>query len=129
MELRKLQATDLFSMVKIINGVGVKKIIDAIDVKGITEAKKKIKADGSNKNAIYREVGLNAFMSAGNVILENIPLIEYDLYQFVGSVANMKKEEVATMDMGEFMDLLIEIVNKEEFKDFFKRALRFAKSV
>ena len=128
MELRKLQATDLFSMIKILNGIGAKQVIESIDVKGVMDARKKIKADGSNKTAVYREVGLNAIKSVGNVLLENLPLIEYDLYQFVGGIANMKKEEVATMDAGKFMDLLIEIVQKEEFKDFFNRALRLIKS-
>ena len=61
-------------------------------------------------------------MSVLGILLENLPLIEQDLYNFVGSVAGIKAKDVAKMDINKFVDLLIEIINKEEFKDFFKRA-------
>ena len=61
------------------------------------------------------------------VIFENLPSVENDLYSFVGSVAGIKAKDVATMDIGEFMDLVISIVQKDEFKDFFKRASKLIK--
>ena len=41
MNLRKLQATDLFAMVKILNKVGIKQIKNAINFDEINEVKKK----------------------------------------------------------------------------------------
>ena len=128
MELRKLQATDLFIIVKIINALGIKKIKESINIDEIKEARLKILEDGSNKNDVYKEIGTKVIMSVIDVVIENIPLIEQDLFKFMGNLANVKPEEIAKMDIGDFMDLLIAVIKKEEFKDFFGRALRLTKS-
>ena len=120
MELRKLQATDLFSMVKILNGVGLKNFKDAIDINKIKEMRKSMTDE--NADQIISEVGIDVIMSVLSIVLENLPSVETDLNNFVGSVANMKAKDVAKMDIGDYMDLLISIAKKEEFKDFFKRA-------
>ena len=125
MELRNLQATDLFSMVKILNGIGLKNIKDVIDTDKIKEMRKSINDD--NAEQVVSDIGMNVVMSVLSVILENLPSVETDLYNFIGSVANMKAKDVAKMDIGDFMDLLISIAKKEEFKDFFKRASKLIK--
>ena len=125
MELRRLQATDLFGMVKILNGIGLKKFKDVIDVNEIKEMRKSITDD--NAEQVVSDIGMNVVMSVLSVILENLPSVETDLYNFIGSIANMKAKDVAKMDIGDFMDLLISIAQKEEFKDFFKRASKLIK--
>ena len=125
MELRRLQATDLFGMVKILNGIGLKNFKDAIDTDKIKEMRKSINDD--NAEQVVSDIGMNVVMSVLSVILENLPSVETDLYNFIGSVANMKAKDVAKMDIGDFMDLLISIAQKEEFKDFFKRASKLIK--
>ena len=125
MELRRLQATDLFSMVKILNGIGLKNFKDVIDTDKIKEMRKSINDD--NAEQVVSDIGMNVVMSVLSVILENLPSVETDLYNFVGNVANMKAKDVAKMDIGDFMDLLISIAQKEEFKDFFKRASKLIK--
>ena len=124
-EMRKLQATDIFSVVKILNGIGLKNIKEAIDFEEINKIRKGMTEN--NAEAITSQVGLNVVMSIATVILENLPKIENDLYNFIGSVIGIKTKDVAKMDMGEFMDVLITIIKKEEFKDFFKRASKLIK--
>ena len=124
-EMRKLQATDLFSVVKILNGIGLKNIREAINIDEINDVRKGMTKD--NSEVITSQIGLNVVMSIATVILENLPKIENDLYNFIGSVIDMKPKDVAKMDMGEFMDVLITIIQKEEFKDFFKRASKLIK--
>ena len=125
MELRRLQATDLFGMVKILNGIGLKNFKDVIDTNKIKEMRKSINDD--NAEQVVSDIGMNVVMSVLSVILENLPSVETDLYNFIGSIANMKAKDVAKMDIGDFMDLLISIAKKEEFKDFFKRASKLIK--
>ena len=125
MELRRLQASDLFSMVRILNKVGFKNVKDAINIDEIKNLKSTITEE--NAKSVTSEIGINVVMSVVGVLLEHLPNIETDLYNFVGSVANMKANAVAKMDIGEFMDLLIEIGKKEEFKDFFNRASKLIK--
>ena len=124
-EMRKLQATDLFSVVKILNGIGLKNVREAINIEEINDVRKGMTK--GNEDVITSKIGLNVVMSLATVILENLPKIENDLYNFIGSVIDMKRKDVAQMDMGDFMDLLITIIQKEEFKDFFKRASKLIK--
>ena len=123
--MRNLQATDIFSVVKILNGIGLKNIKESIDFEEINKIRKVMTED--NADAVTSQVGVNVVMSIATVILENLPNVESDLYNFIGIVIDMKAKDVAKMDMGEFMDLLIAIIQKEEFKDFFKRASKLIK--
>ena len=123
--MRNLQATDIFSVVKILNGIGLKNIKESIDFEEINKIRKGMTED--NADAVTSQVGVNVVMSIATVILENLPNVESDLYNFIGSVIDMKAKDVAKMDMGEFMDILVSIIQKEEFKDFFKRASKLIK--
>ena len=123
--MRNLQATDIFSVVKILNGIGLKNVKEAIDFEEINKIRKGMTEE--NADVISSQVGLNVVMSLATVIIENLPKVENDLYKFIGSVIDVKAKDVAKMDMGEFMDVLITIIQKEEFKDFFKRASKLIK--
>lgn len=126
MELRNLQASDIFTMVKILNGIGLTKIKSAIDFEKIKELRKNM----TDKNAddIASQVGTDVILSVVSVIFENLPAIESDLYKFVGSLAGIKSTEVAKLDLNVFVDLIFDIFKKEEFVDFFKRASKLIKS-
>ena len=123
--MRNLQATDIFSVVKILNGIGLKNIKEAINLDEINNLRKGMTED--NADVITSQVGINVVMSIATIILENLPNVESDLYSFIGGVIDMKAKDVAKMDMGDFMDLLTTIIQKEEFKDFFKRASKLIK--
>ena len=55
LKLRKLQATDLFTMVKILNKVGIRQIKDAIDLNEINEVRKKL-AESGRKSPIKTSI-------------------------------------------------------------------------
>lgn len=120
MELRKLQASDLFSMVRIINGIGFKTIKDSINIDEINDLRKGMTEE--NTDEITSKVGVSVVMSVLGTVVENLPKVENDVYEFCGSMAGIKAKDVAKMEMGEFMDLLIAIFTMDGFKDFFSRA-------
>ena len=124
-EMRNLQASDIFSVVKILNGIGLNNVKEAINFDEINSLRKGLTED--NADVISSQVGVNVVISLATVILENLPKVETDLYNFIGSVIGVKAKDVAKMDMGEFMDLLIAIIQKDEFKDFFRRASKLIK--
>ena len=128
-EMRNLQASDIFSVVKILNGIGLNNVKEAINIEEINEIRKTMTEDNSEDNSekVYSQVGVKVVMSVATVILENLPKVENDLYTFVGSVIGVKAKDVAKMDMGDFMDVLISIIQKEEFKDFFSCASKLIK--
>ena len=124
-KMRNLQASDIFSVVKILNGIGLKNVKEAINIDEINNIRKGMTED--NVDVISSQVGVNVVISLATVILENLPKIETDLYNFIGSVIDVKAKDVAKMEMGEFTDVLITIIQKEEFKDFFNRASKLIK--
>ena len=125
MELRNLQASDIFSMVRIINGIGFKTIKDSINIDEINEIRKGMTDE--NSDVIASKVGTNVVMSILGTLIENLPKVENDVYEFAGSVAGMKAKDVAKMEAGDFIELLISIFTKDEFKDFFSRASKLIK--
>ena len=124
-KLRNLQASDLFGMVRILKGIGLSKIKSAIDFDKIKEARKNMTEENSAE--ITTQVGTEVILSVIEVIIENLPEVETEIYKFVGGVANMKPADVAKLDASDFVDLLLDIFKKEEFKDFFKRASKLIK--
>ena len=87
MELRKLQASDLFSMVRIINGIGFKTIKDSINIDEINDLRKGMTEE--NADAVTSQVGVSVVMSILGVVIENLPKVENDVYEFCGSVAGI----------------------------------------
>ena len=124
-KLRNLQASDLFGMVRILKGIGLSKIKSAIDFDKIKEARKNMTEENSAE--ITTQVGTEVILSVIEVIIENLPEVETEIYKFVGGVANMKPADVAKLDASDFVDLLLNIFKKEEFTDFFKRASKLIK--
>ena len=120
MELRKLQSSDLFRMVRIINGIGFNTIKDSINVDEINKLRKGMTDE--NADEVTSQVGVSVVMSILGVVIENLPKVENDVDEFCGSVAGIKPKDVAKMEMGEFMDLLVAIFKMDGFKDFFSRA-------
>lgn len=124
-ELRRLQASDLFSMVQIINKIGIDNIRNAINFDEIKNVKNNLTDE--NKDETFNKLGVDIVMSVLSLVMEKLPLIEKDLYRFMGSVANMKDKDVAKLGLSDFMALFIAIFTKEEFKDFFSQALSLIK--
>ena len=125
MELRNLQASDLFGMVRILKGIGLSKIKSAVDFDKIKEARKSMTDE--NADDIASQVGTDIVLSIVGLMFENLPDVESDVYKFIGGVANMKPADVAKLDINVFMDLILDIFKKEEFTDFFKRASKLIK--
>lgn len=123
--LRTLQASDLFMMVKIINKIGINNVKGAIDTEKIKNARKNMTEE--NRTEVMTDVGMEVTMSVMEVVLEKLPIIEDELYNFMGAVSGIKSKEVAKLSINDFMALFVAICKKEEFKDFFNQALQLIK--
>jgi cob(I)alamin adenosyltransferase len=112
-------------MVKILNKIGFNKVKDAIDIDEIKKARATLTTD--NNDEVISSLGTNIVMSVAGVLLENLPNIEKDLYELIGNLANMKPKDVAQMDIAQFMETIVAVLKKEEFKDFFREASKLIK--
>lgn len=114
-ELRTLSATDIFPMCNILSKIGIKEFRNCLQSE---EVKKMISGNKGKGNEFA--VGISVMFEVGNVILSNISKCENDLYNFLASVANVTVDDIKSLSMGEFVELIIEVVKKPEFADFFK---------
>lgn len=115
-ELRTLSATDIFPMCNILSKIGVREFKNCLQ----SEEVKKMFSGGKPTKGNEVAVGVTVMFEIGNVILSNISRCEADIYNFLASVANVTVDEIKSLSMGEFVELIFEVVKKPEFDDFFK---------
>lgn len=111
-ELRTLCAEDVFPMFKIISKIGIKEFkscFESEDVKAV------INGEQADLNA----VGLAVAVDIAGVIMANIPNAKEDIYLFLSQISNMSKDDIKELPISTFAEMIIDVVKKEEFKDFF----------
>lgn len=114
--MRKIVTSDIFTMVRIIRKIGLD------DIKSYIGAFSGMKLEKAEN---LREKGAEIFMDIICSALEKLPEIEADLCGFIGGICEKKAEEIESLPPAEFVDIIYEIVHKEEFGDFFTAVSRF----
>ena len=110
-EIRKLKADDIFPMFKLLSKVGIK------DLKTINPETLKAMNSGS---ADTTAVGFEIMMNLVEVLMENLPSCKTEIYSFLASLTGLSPEAISELDMATFAELVIAVVQKDDFKDFFK---------
>jgi len=110
-EVRPLMATDMGAICKIISAIGIRQFKDCFKVDDF-------------KNGNVEEIGFNVLMDIGGIIISNIPRAEDDIQAFVASVTGLKISDVKALPFADYGELIVQIVTKEDFKDFFKRVMK-----
>jgi len=124
---RKLNSTDLFPMIKLITQIGIDELTEVFEadtIKGIVESVTKKERAVEGQEII---VGVGVALKIVNKIMEHIPLCETEIYTLLSRVSGMEVEEVRALDLDVFMEMLLDFVMKDEFKDFFKVASKYIK--
>lgn len=117
-KLRKLKATDAFLIIKLINKFGImefKKCFNANEIAKLAENK-----EGLSKEELTEKVGFNIILSCVSVIFENIGKCENEVFGFLSAVSNLNRKQVECLSLAELAQMIIEIFQKDEFKDFYK---------
>lgn len=132
-ELRELQSSDMFPLLKIMGKIGFKDFKDKLTPESTKDIMNTFKqnqegADGdANKDELITFVGINLVADILEIILANLPKCEQDIYTFLGGLAGKKPKEIADLPMVTFTEMIIAVIQKEEFKDFFKVVSRLFK--
>ena len=108
--LRALEAKDVFIVSKIIGSIGIKEFRASFESDAVKAAMK------NAQNTDVMAVGMTVFLDIADVIFRNIPKCEKDVYTFLASLSGI--EEVESLPMVTFIEMIIDVIKKEEFKDF-----------
>jgi hypothetical protein len=110
-EVRQLVATDMGAICKIISAIGIRQFKDCFKVDDF-------------KSGNVEEIGFGVLVDISGIIISNIPKAEEDIQAFVASVTGLTVVEVKELPFADYGELIVRIVTKEDFKDFFKRVMK-----
>ena len=113
-EFRPLNSTDVFPMFKILGKIGINEFTSCLQ----NEDVKKLLSGESGENASI--FGVSVMLEIANVVVTNIPKCETEIYQLLSSVSGMTVKQIKELGFASFMEMVIEFVKKEEFRDFIK---------
>ena len=113
--LRKLEAKDIAPMASILSKIGLKEVKNCFspnDMKAIAGGEGGIEAVGA--------VGVSVAFEIAGVILSNYERCQNDVFSFLASLSGMDIKQIESLPLGIFAEMVIDVVKKEEFKDFMK---------
>lgn len=113
---RKLNASDMFLMFKILGKIGINEFSDIFG----KDAVQKLMTGNTTAVNLAQSVGIAVTLDAINIILTNIPKCENEIMQMLSNTSNLTVEEVRNLDFAVFTQMVIDFVKKDEFKDFIK---------
>ncbi len=120
-EFRKLMATDIFTMTKIISLIGVNRFANCFK----NEEVQKLMGDLKENTDTTLLVGAGVFLEVAQVILESLDKCEEHIFKLLSDTSNLSLEEVKSLDGVTFFEMIIDFIKKDEFMDFIKAASKF----
>ena len=110
-ELRPLVATDMGQVCKIITAVGVRQFKEAFNQEDI-------------KGKSVEAAGLDVLLGIAGIAFSNIPKAEDEIQTFVASLTGMSLDHVRQLPFADYGEIILDIVTKQEFQDFFGRVMK-----
>ena len=110
-ELRPLVATDMGIICNIISAIGIKEFRNSFNLQDF-------------KGKEVEAVGIGVFFDLAGIVISNIPKAEPEIQAFIASLTGMQLSEVKQMPFADYGELIIQVVMKEDFQDFFKRVMK-----
>lgn len=128
-ELRELKSSDIFPMFKIMGKIGFKDLKNKLTPEKVKELKSVFKQEEEPVNDEQKKeaddeqmmyIGFSVVLEVAEVIISNLPTCEQEIYSFLAGLSEMKVKDVANLPLVTFTEMIIAVLKKEEFKDFFK---------
>lgn len=132
--MRKLKSTDIFPMVGILNKIGFSDIKDMLTPEKVKDLMKAMKTKDKEDEDLDKEdedldfstiLGFNLIFEVATIIFANLTKCKNDLYTFLSDVSEQSIKELEDLPPADFLELIIEVLQKPEFGDFFKVVSKF----
>lgn len=124
--MRNLKSTDIFPMVGILNKIGFSEIRDIITPEKLTGLLSDDKGEEDSVD-LSTILGFNLIFEIATIILKNLTKCKDDLYSFLSDVSGFSIKDLENQTPAEFLQLIIDVLKKPEFGDFFKVVSNFIK--
>lgn len=120
--LGKFKSTDVIVMATMLSKIGLGKMADGFGRDNLL----KIIADneGKTEDEVAAFTGMEMVLKIVEIILGNAGKIENELFRLLASVYSLTVDDIRGLDAEVFAEMIIEVVQGQQFKDFFKLASR-----
>ncbi len=119
--LRSLQAQDLFLLTRVVGSMDIKKLANVFNEKVDISA---IASDETTNEDAVRELGYGTLIEIVGIVIDELPNCQEPLFKFLAAISNLTEEQVKTLPLADFIDMVTDVVKLKEFRDFFTRAAR-----
>ena len=129
---RELGAPDIFLMSTIISKIGIKEFKACFEAEGVKSLIQNMmieqKAEGNGDDSNFISIGATIVLEIASVILENLPKCEKEIYKMLSQTSNLTVDEIkAPGNAVMFVEMVVDFIKKEEFRDFIKVVSRLFK--
>lgn len=125
--LRKLKADDMFLMFCILSKIGFRELKDCFGSADTKEAMKKAFEGGEGQEQQLETVGVAVAFDMADIVLRNLPKCKAEIYALLSALSGLSADEIADLDMGTFTSMIVDVLRKDEFPDFFTAVKRLFK--
>ena len=143
--LRRLNATDVFLMVRILGKIRINEWIPCLQSPRVMELIRKMTETGEQDGeetvqaadsgeAAEEKLGDESFiagigvaMEIVNILLQHLPECRAEIFQLLSGVFGIGVKEIEALDAEIFINMLVDFVRKEEFRGFIRAAARLVR--
>lgn len=125
--LRNLTADDVFPMIQIINKIGFKEFKNCFNSPDVQSVITKSMSGAADKDSLI-SVGVAVGIDIASVVIANTERCKPDLYSLLAGLSGMSVAEIGKLPIATFFEMIVDVVKKDEFKDFFGVVSKFLKS-
>lgn len=113
-EYRRFKGKDTFTFLKILKKTGLKDSLKRNLMSSMVNINK------SNEEEV-EQLGLKIIVDLLGDVIDNIDLVEDEVYNFFGDLVGLSPEEFAESDADDFFDVIMNVHKAEGFQGFFSK--------
>lgn len=117
-ELRSLTADDMFPMFQIISKIGIRDFKTCFENPAVMDAISAATSGGGEKE--LAAVGMTVAFDIAGLVIARLPDCKNDIYLLLSQLSGMSRDEIAKLPMTTFMEMIVDVIRKPEFTDFFQ---------
>ena len=123
-ELRSLTADDMFPMFQIISKIGIREFKSCFESENVKKLVAEMTSGKVSKDELKATVGVTVVIDLASVILSNLSSCKEDIYLLLSQLSGMTTRDIGKLPMTTFMEMIIDVIKKKEFTDFFQAAVK-----
>lgn len=123
-QFRALCAEDVFPMFNIISKIGIREFkavfSNVDDMKKMLAFANAPQEEKANAMSDIIEAGLSVAFDVAGILFGNVGKCEKEIFSFLARISDLDEQGVRGLSMPQFFEMILDLVKKDEFKDFFK---------